>query len=396
MNLISISWKSLQFNRLTFFLNVLLVAFGTGILTLLLLVSTQAGEKLKGNANGIDLVVGAKGSPLQLILSSIYFIDFPTGNISLTDAQNLARNPMVKRAVPLALGDNYAGFRIVGTDTSYVNLYRLKLSKGRFWKNDFEVVIGSEVARIKKLKIGDRINGSHGLTSDEDVHEENQNTITGILKPTGNTTDNLVLTSIESIWKMHGIEEDHEEPKHQSKKEITSLLIQYRSRMSIVLFPLMVNKSTSMQAASPAKESARLFSLIGVGVETAKWFAIIVMLISAISIFVTLYNSLKERMYDLAIMRVMGASQLKIFMIIILEGIILTVIGSVVGIFSGHVCLHMIGYFQDSPQARLNGFYFMPEELYLAAGGFSIGILAAILPAFQAYRVDISQTISRG
>ena len=396
MNLISISWKSLQFNRLTFFLNVLLVAFGTGILTLLLLVSTQAGEKLKGNANGIDLVVGAKGSPLQLILSSIYFIDFPTGNISLADAQSLARNPMVKRAVPLALGDNYAGFRIVGTDTSYVNLYRLKLSKGRFWKNDFEVVIGSEVARIKKLKIGDRINGSHGLSSDEDVHEENQNTITGILKPTGNTTDNLVLTSIESIWKMHGIEEDHEEPKHQSKKEITSLLIQYRSRMSIVLFPLMVNKSTSMQAASPAKESARLFSLIGVGVETAKWFAIIVMLISAISIFVTLYNSLKEQMYDLAIMRVMGASQLKIFMIIILEGIILTVIGSVVGIFSGHVCLHMIGYFQDSPQARLNGFYFMPEELYLAAGGFFIGILAAILPAFQAYRVDISQTISRG
>ena len=396
MNLISISWKSLQFNRLTFFLNVLLVAFGTGILTLLLLVSTQAGEKLKGNANGIDLVVGAKGSPLQLILSSIYFIDFPTGNISLTDAQNLARNPMVKRAVPLALGDNYAGFRIVGTDTSYVNLYRLKLSKGRFWKNDFEVVIGSEVARIKKLKIGDRINGSHGLSSDEDVHEENQNTITGILKPTGNTTDNLVLTSIESIWKMHGIEEDHEEPKHQSKKEITSLLIQYRSRMSIVLFPLMVNKSTSMQAASPAKESARLFSLIGVGVETAKWFAIIVMLISAISIFVTLYNSLKEQMYDLAIMRVMGASQLKVFMIIILEGIILTVIGSVIGVFSGHVCLHMIGYFQDSPQARLNGFYFMPEELYLAAGGFSIGILAAILPAFQAYRVDISQTISRG
>ena len=396
MNLISISWKSLQFNRLTFFLNVLLVAFGTGILTLLLLVSTQAGEKLKGNANGIDLVVGAKGSPLQLILSSIYFIDFPTGNISLTDAQNLARNPMVKRAVPLALGDNYAGFRIVGTDTSYVNLYRLKLSKGRFWKNDFEVVIGSEVARIKKLKIGDRINGSHGLSSDEDVHEENQNTITGILKPTGNTTDNLVLTSIESIWKMHGIEEDHEEPKHQSKKEITSLLIQYRSRMSIVLFPLMVNKSTSMQAASPAKESARLFSLIGVGVETAKWFAIIVMLISAISIFVTLYNSLKEQMYDLAIMRVMGASQLKIFMIIILEGIILTVIGSVIGVFSGHVCLHMIGYFQDSPQARLSGFYFMPEELYLAAGGFSIGILAAILPAFQAYRADISKTISRG
>ena len=351
MNLISISWKSLQFNRLTFFLNVLLIAFGTGILTLLLLGSTQAGEKLKGNANGIDLVVGAKGSPLQLILSSIYFIDFPTGNISLADAQNLAKNPMVKRAVPLALGDNYAGFRIVGTDTSYVNLYNLKLAQGNFWKNDFEVVIGSEVAIMKKLKVGDKFNGSHGLSSDEDVHEGNQNTITGILEPSGNTTDNLVLTSIESIWKMHGINDDHEEPDHESKKEITSLLIQYRSRMSIVLFPMMVNKSTSMQAASPAKESARLFSLIGVGVETAKWFGIIVMLISAISIFVTLYNSLKERMYDLAIMRVMGASRLKIFMIIILEGIILTTIGSIIGVFFAHFCLHLICYFQElSPE----------------------------------------------
>ena len=396
MNLIRISWKSLQFNRLTFFLNVLLIAFGTGILTLLLLGSTQAGEKLKGNANGIDLVVGAKGSPLQLILSSIYFIDFPTGNISLEDAQNLARNPMVKRAVPLALGDNYAGFRIVGTDTSYINLYNLKLSQGGFWKKDFDVVIGSEVAKIKKLKVGDKFNGSHGLSSEEDVHEGNQNTVTGILEPTGNSSDNLVLTSIESIWKMHGIEEDHEELEHQSKKEITSLLIQYRSRMSIVLFPMMVNKSTSMQAASPAKESARLFSLIGVGVETAKWFGIIVMLISAISIFVTLYNSLKERIYDLALMRVMGASQMKIFMIIILEGIMLTVIGSVIGVLMGHFCLHLIGYFQDSPQARLSGYYFMPEELYLVAGGFSIGILAALLPAIHAYRADISLTISRG
>ncbi|WP_235153475.1 FtsX-like permease family protein [Dyadobacter sp. CY345] len=374
---------------------MLLIAFGTGILTLLLLGSTQAGEKLKGNANGIDLVVGAKGSSLQLILSSIYFIDFPTGNISLTDAKNLAQNPMVKRAVPLALGDNYAGFRIVGTDTSYINLYHLKLVQGNYWKNDFEVVIGSEVAKIKKLKVGDKFSGSHGLSSDEDVHERDQNTITGILKPTGTVTDNLVLTSIESIWKMHGIEDGLEEPAHQSKKEITSLLIQYRSRMSIVLFPMMVNKSTSMQAASPAKESARLFSLIGVGVDTAKWFAIIVMLISAISIFVTLYNSLKERMYDLAIMRVMGGSQLKVFIIIILEGIILTVIGSVIGLFLGHICLQLIGHFQDSPQARLSGLYFMPEELFIVLGGFLVGVVASFLPAIQAYRTDISNTILR-
>lgn len=396
MNSIRISWKSLLFNRLTFFLNVLLIAFGTGMLTLLLLGSTQAGEKLKGNARGIDLVVGAKGSPLQLILSSIYFIDFPTGNISLEDAQHLSRNPMVKRAVPLALGDNYAGFRIVGTDTSFINLYHLKLAEGKFWENDFDVVIGSEVARIKSLKTGDQFHGSHGLSSDQDIHERNQNLITGVLAPTGNATDNLVLTGIESIWKMHGMESGDHASEEIGKREITSLLIQYRSRMSIVLFPMLVNKSTSMQAASPAKESARLFALIGVGVETAEWFAFTLMFIAAVSVFVSLYNSLKERMYDVAVMRVMGASQFRIFNIILLEGVILATIGSVLGMLAGHVCLDLIGRFQDSPQARLTGFYFMPEELYLIAAGFFIGMLASILPAIQAYRADISKTISKG
>lgn len=388
MNFIKISWKSLWSNQLTFFLNVLLIAFGIGILTLLLLGYTQIGDKLKGNARGIDLVVGAKGSPLQLILSSIYFIDFPTGNISLKDAEELSRNPMVKRAVPLALGDNYHGFRIVGTDTGFISLYDLKLANGKFWQNDFEVVIGSEVACLGNLKIGDKIYGSHGLTTAEDLHEEHPYTLTGILKPQGNSTDNLALTNITTIWKMHGIDENE-------NREITSLLIQYRSRMSIAIFPVMVNKSTAMQAASPAKESARLFSLIGVGVDTLQWFAIILMLIAGISIFVSLYNSLKERMYDLALMRVMGASQSGLFMIIILEGLILTVIGSFVGVFSGHIFLQIIGHFQDSSQAKVTGLFFMQEEFYLIAGGLFIGIIASMLPAIQAYRSDISKIISK-
>jgi putative ABC transport system permease protein len=392
MNPLQISWKSLMYNKWTFFLNVLLVAFGTGILTLLLIGTTQIGDKLRGNAKGIDLVVGAKGSPLQLILSSIYFIDFPTGNIALADAQLLMKNPMVKRAVPLALGDNYFGYRIVGTDSSFINLYQLKLASGKLWEKDFEVVIGSEVASNRNLKVGDTFHGSHGLTSGEEgAHEGRPNRVTGILEPTGNSADNLILTNISTIWTIHGIESGEQ----NDKKEITSLLIQYKSRMAMIVLPIFVNKSTSMQAASPAKESARLFSLIGVGVDTMQWFAVSLMFIAGISVFISLYNSLKERMYDLAIMRVMGASQIRLFLIIILEGVILTTIGSLLGIFLGHLCLEMIGQFQDSSQARLTGFFFMYEEIYLVAGGFFIGILASVLPAIQAYRSDISKTISK-
>lgn len=156
MSPIKISWSSLWSKPLSSVLNIILIAFGTGILTILILASTQISDKLENNSKDIDLVVGAKGSPLQLILSSIYYIDFPTGNIPLKEAMELAHSPFVKRAVPLALGDNYNGSRIVGTDSNFVKVYGLKISDGKLWSNNFETTIGTEVAREQKLKVGDR------------------------------------------------------------------------------------------------------------------------------------------------------------------------------------------------------------------------------------------------
>ena len=399
MNVFSISWNSLKASKLTAFLNILLISFGTGILSILLLASYQVEQKLENNARDIDLVVGAKGSPLQLILSSIFYIDFPTGNIPLKDAELLASNRMVRRAVPLALGDNYNGFRIVGTDTNFIGLYNLKLSGGKFWKEDFEVNIGSNVAEKQKLNVGDKIYGAHGLASSSDTHGNNVYLVSGILEPQGNVTDNLVLTNISSVWKMHEekqlVSNSSEIQPDLHEKEITSLLIQYNSPTSIVLFPMMVNKSTNMQAASPAKETARLFSLIGVGVDTLKWFAILIMSISAISVFTSLYNSLKERKYDLAIMRTMGASRFKLFLIVLLEGIFLTTIGSLAGVLLAHLGLHLIAQYQDSTQAKLSGTVFLIAELYILIVGFGIGMMASLIPAIQAYRSDISKILSK-
>lgn len=400
MSPLRISWKSLSLNPLTSFLNVALVAFGTGILCLILLASNQIGDKLSSNSKDIDLVVGAKGSPLQLILSSIYHIDFPTGNISLSEANKLAHNPMVKRAVPLALGDSFNGFRIVGTDTSFINLYNLELADGEFWNAAFEVTIGSVLAETQKLKVGDKIYGAHGLTTAGDIHNDHPYKITGILSRQNNVTDNLVLTSIGSILKMHGLEEPHHDEEHAEAEtnedtQITALLIQYRSPMSLVLFPKIVNETTNMQAASPARESARLFSLVGVGVDVLKWFALLIMLIALLSVFVSLYNSLKERKYDLAVMRTLGASKAEIFAIIILEGFILTFIGSIIGLALGHLVLEFIGNNQDSSQAQLTGLSFLPNELYLLLIGCATGIFASVIPAIQAFKADISTTLSK-
>jgi putative ABC transport system permease protein len=402
MSPLYISWKSICSKPLSSSLNLLLIAFGTGILTILLLASSQISDKLDNNSKDIDLVVGAKGSPLQLILSSIYHIDFPTGNIPLKEAQTLMQNPWVKRAVPLALGDNYNGVRIVGTDSSFVNLYQLKLAKGRIWNKDFEATIGSAVAREQHLKVGDQFFGAHGLSGRSDIHKAQAYRIIGILEPQGNVTDNLILTKISSIWKMHDAHhegKDHEHAEEASseneEQEITSLLIQYRSPMAVALFPRMVNESTNMQAASPAQESTRLFSLIGVGVDTLQWFAILIMFIAAVSVFVNLYNSLKERSYDLAIMRTLGASRGKLFLIVIAEGTLLTLAGALVGIALGHAGLGLISHFQESSQAKLNPFFFVKSEVYLLISGLLLGMLASIIPSWQAYNVNISGTLSK-
>lgn len=411
MSPLKISWKSLRAKPLSSALNMMLIAFGTGILTILLLASIQISDKLENNSKDIDLVVGAKGSPLQLILSSIYYIDFPTGNIPLKAAMELAHSPFVKKAIPLALGDNYKGIRIVGTDSNFVGLYQLKLQSGKFWQDDFEACIGSAVASTHQLKVGDTFYGAHGLSGERDVHKDHPYKVSGILAEKGNVTDNLILTNIASVWKMHEEHEEHDEEGHEHAAEdshkhdhhhqtqeehleLTSLLIQYRSPMSVAMFPRMVNETTNMQAASPAQESTRLFSLIGVGVDTLQWFAILIMLIAAISVFVNLYNSLKERSYDLAIMRTLGASRGKLFLIVITEGLLLTISGTLIGIAVGHLALELIGSNQDSSQARLSGFVLLWDEIYLFVAGIAIGIFAAIIPAIQAYRANISKILA--
>lgn len=437
MNSIQIAWKNIRQNAATSLLGILLTAFGTGILCVLLLTSHQIEEQLGNNSRGIDLVVGAKGSPIQLILSSIYHMDNPTGNISLAEAQQLAANPMVKLAVPLSLGDNYRGHRIVGTDSTFLQLYGLELAEGRIWEGDFQAVIGADVARKNRLKIGDEIYGAHGLSSEGHTHDEHAYTVTGIFKPAHDIADRLVLTNLASVWRMHGThddEEQHEDEGHMhshdlagveehehhhgedhdheeepeepqlvksimgdigsGEREITSMLIQYRNPAAIGMFPRLVNQNTAMQAASPAIESARLFSLLGIGIDSLQVLAYVIMLMAALSVFISLYNALKNRKYDLAIMRTLGASQGKLFGIVIAEGILLTFVGAIVGILIGHVAVYLIGTSTGGTATLLEALDLLPQEAWLLAIGVAIGFVAAVIPAVKAYKTSISQTLS--
>jgi putative ABC transport system permease protein len=431
MNLFKLSWNYLIFRPLSTGLNVFLLALGLAIITVLLLIQDQFEKKMNQDAEGIDLVVGAKGSPLQLILSSVYHIDFPTGNIKMDDAQRLLRNRLVKNIIPLALGDNYQGFRIVGTNHDYLDLYRVEFADGKAWEKPFEVVLGSDFAKKSGLKMGDTFLGSHGISEGSHEHEAHGYQVAGILIPTGSVVDRLILTSIESVWYMHENEgaeseaitvqdelaendslskpahEDQHDHYHQpvSKKgfpvteeqrELTSLLIQYRNPIAAVQLPRMINTGTTMQAASPSFEMSRLFELLGVGISLLEGLAVVLIVISGLGIFIALYNSLKERKYDLAILRAIGATRFQLLYLVFLEGIMLTFSGAVLGIILGHSFLALVVSSNDQGVvSALNPWIFLKAELWIVGYALVVGIVASVIPAWSAYQTSIAKQLTK-
>ncbi|WP_421764387.1 ABC transporter permease [Ekhidna sp.] len=413
MNLFSLSIKNVFGKPLSSLLSVLLFGFGVAIIVAILLTSTFLKNEINKNALGIDLVVGAKGSPLQIILASIFHIDFPTGNISLNDANNLTRNRLVESAIPLSLGDSYQGYRIVGTSKAYADLYGAKLVDGEWFGSEMTATVGAAVAKNLGLKIGDELESAHGLAEGAGGHEEHPFKVVGIMEKTGSVMDQLILVTVQSVWEVHASHEEHEHDatsdlhekvsldrlgievtKEQLENEdITSLLIKYRSPMAAVQLPRIVNGTSNLQAASPPYETARLFNIIGVGVDVVNVLGLVIIILSATSVFIALINSLKERKYELAIMRSMGASQLKIFLLILTEGIVLTIIGSLCGFGLAHIGF---GILVDSmEQIQTSGMFFVYDEYYVMLGSLAVGIFASIIPAFLAYKSDISETLSK-
>lgn len=455
MNTLQLAWKNISQQLGSTLLSILLTAFGVAILCVIYITGDTFEKQLTSNTKNIDLVVGAKGSPLQLILSSLYHVDNPTGNITLAQARQLGENPFINMAVPISLGDNFKGHRVIGTEPSYLDLYGLSIGEGKLWETSFEAVIGSEVARKRGLGIGDEFFTAHGLSEDGHVHDEHPFKIVGILDKSASVVDNLILCNLESVWDVHGIAhdhdhdhahegeehthhhgEDHEHDHHDDHahehdhadhdhahnddeeelvsekpndlfvksigadmledrgEEVTALLVRYSSPAAMGVIPRLVNESTDMQAASPAIESTRLFSLLGVGLDSLAILAYIIMLIAGLSVFISLYNALKERKYDLAIMRSMGASKNKLFSLVLVEGLVITFIGGIVGLLLGHGALYAISQQTTESADFIEAFRIHGQELWLILAACILGILAALIPAMKAYKTSISMILA--
>jgi len=416
VNIFKLSIKNILSKPLSSFISLALLTLGIGIISLLLQLNSLIKNQMDNNLRGIDMVVGAKGSPLQLILSSVYHVDSPTGNISLKEAEKISNNRMVGSSIKLLYGDNHKGYRIVGTEKKFIDLYKGVFKEGEEWEKPFEVIVGSKVHKNLNIKIGDKLVSSHGLRETGESHEDQSFEVVGLLEPSNSVIDQLIITSPESVWDIHDThnhndtndnfenenKHDHEhEDEHEHEhdeyddKEITAMLIKFSSPMNIIQFPRQINETTNLQAAVPSYEISRLFKLFGFGIDTISYLAYLIIIVSGFSLFINLFNAMNERKYEMALIRTIGATRFQLSSMIILESLILTLLGFGLGLlFSRFGVMFVSSLMEESINYNLSSIKILSEEFWLLVFSVILGVLSSLIPAIQVYKMNISKILA--
>ena len=405
MNVLSLSWRYLWSRPLATALNLLLLALGLASMAFVLIARDQVDRAFERDLAGIDAVVGAKGSPMQLILSGVFHLDVPPGNIPLSEAHQLAQHPQVAQLIPLSLGDNLGGFRIVGTTHDYPAHYGARLAQGALWQAPLEAVLGAQVAARTGLKVGQAFEGAHGLGVGGSSHGEAPYTVTGVLAPCGCVLDRLVLTATESVWRVHddmhaGANMDEAERAElaealAAEREITLALIRYRTPLAAVSLPRFINETTSLQAAAPAVEITRLLSMVGVGTQVLRGLAAVLLGVAGLSVFIALWSAVRERRADLAMLRMLGAPPTRVAALLLCEALWLALLACALGLLAAHVLTALMGEMLMARHSlAITGWQWVPGEAWVPVLAVGVAVVAALLPAIHAYRVDVTQLLN--
>jgi putative ABC transport system permease protein len=397
MKTLTLAWTYLWSRPLAAALNLLLLSLGLASITFLILVSHQLDKAFERDLQGIDLVVGAKGSPMQLILSGVFHIDVPPGNVSLKAVLELEKHPLVAQVIPLSLGDSFQGFRIVGSSHDYITHYRAQLAQGKLWTQPMQVVLGAISARKLGMAVGQTFVGSHGLAAGGHAHGENFYTVVGVLAPSGSVLDRLILTDSASVWQVHeehGPDDEDEKAHLLEQREVTLALLRYKTPLAAMSFPRYINSQTGMQAAAPALEITRMLSMLGLGTDVLRAFAGVLLLTAGLSVFIALWSAVRERRGDLALLRMLGAPPFKLAALLLLEALWLGLLAAALGLLAGQGMATALGWLLRLDNSLLVGGMVWPPTLWLVpALALGVSTLAALLPALGAYRVSVLELL---
>ena len=442
MSLWQIAWHYLWSRKLPTLLTVLSVALGVGLISAVHTLREETRRRFEEEGQAFDIVVGAKGSPLQLVLSSVYFLDRPTGNISYADFEHIRDHEDVAEAYPIGLGDTYRNYRIVGTVPELMEVrwvvdpisgrerIPFQLAEGRFFEEPLEAVVGSIVARNTGLRVGDTFTGTHGFEGGH-VHDDHPYKVVGILETSGTPNDRAIFCNIEDIWLIHeehdhdhhdethnhdhdhdhSHDHDHHHHDHDHSHvhefdkadhdaedlEVTAVLVTLESPALRFTFMEYVMHETNVMAAVPVMEIQQLYSqILGTANTVLLSVAYLVVVVAALTVMIGLYLAILQRRRDLAIMRSLGASTMDIFGAVILEALLVTILGIVAGWFLGNVVSWGLGiYLTRTLGMAITAFDMSMHELRSFAIVALFGLLAGILPAWQAYQTHVAGDLTK-
>ena len=388
MNPLSYSLSYWRFHALRSLLLMVSIAAGLILATLLWQARHDVENHWQRDLAGLDLVVGAKGSGLQLLLSAVLHVDVPTGNIDHQTFQELQNNPLVKQAIPVSLGDNYHTFRIVGTSPDFITHYNGQFAAGGLWHKELDIVLGSMVARDTGLKIGDHFAGTHGFAAEGEVHEQFPYTVTGILQPTGTVMDRLLLTGSDSVWYIHAHPDADDIARGEvvHGKEVTAALIAYRSPLSAASIPRMINATMRAQAVSPALAFNQLWQLI-------KPFSALLMLLAGALIVLgyahmatALAQQTAHRHFEYGLLRALGATPARLGVYVLMDGLIMglgsVVLATLIGQIVWFIARHSVG---DMAYNLAGQTALLQTQLWVGAVGILVAIVMMI-PLFLIIR----------
>jgi putative ABC transport system permease protein len=384
-------------------LNVVLLAIAVAAVTLLLLITEQVEDRVEREAHGIDLVVGAKGSRAQLVLSTLYELDVPGEDMGWSDFQRIVAQRGVGTAIPLALGDHLQRMRIVGTTHDYPRHYGATVTDGRWWERPFEAVLGADVHAHLRVALGSTFVPTHGVPgADAEAHAEHAYRVVGVMRRTGTLVDRLILTDVASYWTTHPErrspqEELVAEPPDDPERPITAVLIRYAPGGDMGELAGFLASQGHLQAVSPARETARLLGIVAVNAQLLRGFAALLLVSAALSIFLALYHGVNERRYDIAVMRTLGATPADVMSLLLFEGVLLALCGALSGLALGHVLTSVLGFaLRRFEQMSVTGWTWYGTELWIVVAAVAVGALSALVPAWRAHEVDIATTLARG
>lgn len=427
--------QSLLSRRIPSLISVLIIAFSISLFTGSEQIRSEIRNQFQGSIRGIDLIVGAKGGRLQLLLYSVFHIGGPIELISGHSLEELAGNPAVRTILPFSMGDSFRGYPVIGTTRGFFTNYKTGkdrgslpiFAKGETFADGHGVVIGSKVARSAQIETGDRLRISHGISKKSmglPAHEEHLFHVTGILAPTGSPIDESLFISLQGMEEIHshwnnGIPPEAKEPEkldeasvakshggegHTSKNDrdrwpdmVQGAFVVLDSPVSALGLERSLNQGDEMMAIMPGRVIGELWSGIGFVESGLVLITGMIVLVGVSGMFLALYSSLDLRRNEVAILRTVGASPLTIFFLLQVESFFIVASGIVLSFFIRLLVFSFAGMIaQEALGMELDPFRFSPGVYVFYVVSFLVGMGAGLVPGWKAYRMTLADGLNPG